>query len=109
MTTAQPQALNAFCRACGESIDPRAELCPRCGVRQRTATSGQNRFSAALLALLLGGLGAHKFYLGKPGLGLVYLIFFWTLIPAAVSFIEGISYLMMTDEEFSQKHGSLSR
>jgi len=41
-----------------------------------------------LLALFLGGLGAHKFYMGETGLGILYLVFFWTGIPALVAFIE---------------------
>lgn len=106
MTPAQPQALSAFCRACGATIDPRAELCTKCGVRQRAVVSGRNRISAAILALFLGGLGAHKFYLGKPVLGIVYLLFCWTFIPAVVALVEGIAYLSMSDEDFAEKHGS---
>ena len=41
-----------------------------------------------LLALFLGGLGVHKFYLGETGLGILYLVFFWTGIPAIIGFIE---------------------
>ena len=41
-----------------------------------------------LLALFLGGLGAHKFYMGETGLGILYLVFFWTGIPAIIGFIE---------------------
>ncbi|EFL92339.1 TM2 domain-containing hypothetical protein [Candidatus Regiella insecticola LSR1] len=37
-----------------------------------------------------GGIGAHKFYLGKIGQGFLYLLFFWTLIPAIIAFIEFI-------------------
>lgn len=106
MTTAQPKVLTAFCRACGASIDSRAELCPKCGVRQKAGAAGQSRITAALLAFFLGGLGAHKFYLGKPGLGLVYLIFCWTFIPAVVALIEAIGYLSMSDEDFAEKHGT---
>lgn len=43
-----------------------------------------------LWAFLLGGLGAHKFYAGKAGQGLLYLLFCWTYIPPIVSFIEAI-------------------
>jgi TM2 domain-containing membrane protein YozV len=106
MTIAQPKSLSAFCRACGATIDPRAELCPKCGVRQRVAAGGRSRLTAALLAFLLGGLGAHKFYLGQSGLGIVYLLFFWTFIPAVVALVEGISYLSMSDEDFAAKYGS---
>jgi TM2 domain-containing membrane protein YozV len=54
---------------------------------------------------LLGGLGIHKFYLGRIGQGILYLIFFWTFIPAVVGFIEGIIYLTMSDQEFEAKYG----
>ena len=41
-----------------------------------------------LLALLLGTFGVHHFYLGRKGLGILYLCFFWTGIPSIVSFVE---------------------
>jgi TM2 domain-containing membrane protein YozV len=41
-----------------------------------------------LLALFLGTFGAHHFYLRRPGLGILYCLFFWTGIPTVVSFIE---------------------
>ncbi len=44
--------------------------------------------TALLLALFLGGLGIHHFYLNKIGLGILYLIFSWTLIPLIVALIE---------------------
>jgi len=95
-----------FCRACATQIDSRAEICPKCGVRQRTAASqsGRNRTTAALFALLLGGLGAHKFYLGSPGLGVLYLLLSWTFVPAVVAFIEGIMLLSMSDQDFAVKY-----
>ena len=41
-----------------------------------------------LLAFFLGTFGAHRFYMGQTGLGILYLLFFWTGIPAIVGFIE---------------------
>ena len=67
--------------------------------------TGKNKIAAAIFALLLGGLGIHKFYLGRIGQGIVYLIFCWTLIPALVGFIEGIIYLTMSDQAFEAKYG----
>jgi TM2 domain-containing membrane protein YozV len=55
---------------------------------------------AALLGIFLGGFGIHKFYLGKIAQGILYLLFFWTFIPAIVGFVEGIWYLTMSDQEF---------
>jgi TM2 domain-containing membrane protein YozV len=41
-----------------------------------------------LLAIFLGSFGAHHFYLKRTGLGILYLCFFWTGIPALLGFIE---------------------
>lgn len=41
-----------------------------------------------LLALFLGCFGLHHFYLRRTGLGILYLAFFWTGIPAFLGFIE---------------------
>jgi TM2 domain-containing membrane protein YozV len=41
-----------------------------------------------LLAIFLGGLGIHHFYLRRDGLGLLYLIFSWTGIPMVIAWIE---------------------
>jgi TM2 domain-containing membrane protein YozV len=65
----------------------------------------KSRVTAAALALFLGGLGIHKFYLNRPGLGLLYLLFCWTFVPAIVGFIEALVYLSMSDEAFQQQYG----
>jgi TM2 domain-containing membrane protein YozV len=62
-----------------------------------------NKIAAGVLAILLGGIGIHKFYLGQTGRGILYLLFFWTGIPALIGLIEGIIYLTMTDEVFDSK------
>jgi TM2 domain-containing membrane protein YozV len=41
-----------------------------------------------LLALFLGDFGVHHFYLRRTGLGILYLCFFWTGIPAILGLIE---------------------
>jgi TM2 domain-containing membrane protein YozV len=63
----------------------------------------KNKSTAGILALLLGGLGAHKFYLGRIFQGLLYLVFCWTFIPAVVALIEGIWYLTMSDADFNAR------
>jgi len=96
-----------FCSSCGEVIKKEAELCPHCGVRQKGSYSGEKRSKtvAALLALFLGGIGAHEFYLGNTGIGILYLCFFWTGIPAILGLIEGIVFLCMSNEKFQAKYG----
>ncbi|MBD3238409.1 MAG: NINE protein [Candidatus Moranbacteria bacterium] len=64
----------------------------------------KDRITAGVFAILLGGLGVHKFYMGEIGLGVLYLCFFWTGIPALVGLIEGIIYLTYSDEEFQKKY-----
>ncbi len=41
-----------------------------------------------LLALFLGSFGLHHFYLRRTGLGMLYCCFFWSGIPAIISFFE---------------------
>ncbi|EOC1691855.1 TM2 domain-containing protein [Cronobacter turicensis] len=93
-----------FCRGCGKEIHESARACQQCGATQLIG-GNKNRISAALLAFFLGGFGAHKFYLGKIGQGLLYLIFCWTFIPSIIAFVEFIIYLCDTDEYFARKYG----
>lgn len=48
----------------------------------------KNVVTAMALALLLGGFGAHKFYMGEKLIGLLYLVFSWTLIPVIFAVID---------------------
>lgn len=105
-----------FCSECGGIIKIKAEICPKCGVRQmapppigplgQTTSNGKNKIVAGLLALFLGWIGVHKFYLGKGVQGFLYLVFFWTFIPAILGFIEGLNYLIMSEETFAKRYGA---
>lgn len=87
------------------SIAQSATACPHCGAVQGSAEGSKNRVVAVILALLLGGLGVHKFYLGRIGWGVVYLVFCWTFIPSLLGLIEGIIYAFMSDADFHAKYG----
>lgn len=58
-----------------------------------------NKAVYCLLALFLGGLGIHKFYSGRIGMGIVYIIFCWTFIPCIIAVIECIIALCQASDE----------
>lgn len=64
----------------------------------------KNKIVAGILALLLGGIGVHKFYLGQIGMGVLCILFCWTGIPALIAFIEGIIILCSNTENFELKY-----
>ncbi|NJL89851.1 MAG: NINE protein [Coleofasciculaceae cyanobacterium SM2_1_6] len=65
----------------------------------------KNRTLAAMLALsgvLIPVSGLHKFYLGQPLWGLLYLLLSWTPIPKVASAIEAVWYLAQDGEQFDR-------
>jgi TM2 domain-containing membrane protein YozV len=80
-----------------------------------TGAKSKDKLAAGLLAILLGGFGIHKFYLGFTGPGLVFLLvntvgwlvtwfllFIPNLVLWVIALVEGIIYLTRTDEEFER-------
>ena len=63
----------------------------------------KSRVTTSLLAILLGGLGIHFFYLEAWGWGLISILLCWTYLPAIVGLILGIRYLTISDKEFEHK------
>lgn len=65
-----------------------------------------NKIPAGICAILLGGLGVHKFILGYTGAGLVMLLVslltcgMLAPIVHIIGLIEGIIYLCKTDDDF---------
>lgn len=94
-----PTENQKFCKHCGEVIDKDCVICPKCGkqvedikaeqpsvVINNTNTNAnanvnvnggsgrmRNKWTAFFLCLFLGEFGAHKFYEGKTGMGILYL------------------------------------
>lgn len=94
-----------FCKHCGEKIPVDAVICTKCGrqveeikksgsdqivinnnnnaVANATAVAGgygfgrlKNKWVSLCLCFFLGFFGAHKFYEGKTGMGVLYLFTF---------------------------------
>lgn len=95
-----------FCQHCGEQIDKDCVICPKCGKQVQesgqsnvvinnsasssssassSASSAYNRYRtkvaknkwvSLILCIFLGWIGAHKFYEGKVGMGILYLFTF---------------------------------
>ena len=100
-TSGQTQAKTKFCKHCGGTIPQDAVMCTHCGRQvEKLAVAAQpqvviqntnmntntaaavvagvgarakNKWTAFVLCLLLGYFGAHKFYEGKVGMGVLYL------------------------------------
>ena len=90
-----PQGEVKFCKHCGKQISKEAVLCVHCG-RQVEDLNGatpaqppnidtagvsigvlkkeKNKWVAVLLCLFLGVFGGHKFYEGKIGMGILYIL-----------------------------------
>ncbi len=119
-----PSVPTKYCHACGTIIDSRAEVCPKCGVRQpgiaafgdpydddrviRDAAS--KKIAAGLCAIIVGSLGVHKFILGMTTPGIIMLAVSVATcglgaIPMHIlGLIEGVIYLTKSDEDFYQTY-----
>ncbi len=64
----------------------------------------RNRQTAAILALILGIFGVHRFYLGQTFLGIVYCFFFWTGFPALLGVIDAVLLAVMDQQLFDAKY-----
>ena len=66
----------------------------------------KSKTTAAVLAICLGGIGVHRFYLNQTGLGFLYLLFCWTFVPLVISLIDFIIFLSMSDRDFDAKYNA---
>ncbi len=77
-----PKSGIVYCVRCGATMSPGDLFCHSCGwnaekplpaIRVAVNPSDRNRLATLLLCLLLGWLGAHRFYVGKIGTGILWL------------------------------------
>lgn len=103
---------NLYCQNCGASTKPEQEICISCGFKLLKSTGAytKSKVAAGLLAIFLGALGIHKFYLGYNTQGLILLLvtvlscFILSFITGIIGIVEGIIYLTKTDEEFDREY-----
>ncbi|MBR5415256.1 MAG: NINE protein [Thermoguttaceae bacterium] len=118
---ADPRKHKNYCRKCGDKLNPEQVVCLSCGASvigsseersggRRTSTRRKNKskVTAGLLALFFGPLGIHKFYLGKSGMGVLYLILtllvFGAIITSILSLIDAIVLFCMDDDVFDDTY-----
>lgn len=69
-----------YCHECGEIINTKAEICPRCGVRQPTIAGHVSGISGQRRCTPCGFTGQMKTWLrnyNTPQLITIILLFFW--------------------------------
>ena len=71
--------------------------------------SGKSRGIAGLLALLMGALGLHYFYVGKTNAGIVFLLIsllscgVFATVTWVISIIQAVLFFTSTQQEFEQR------
>lgn len=57
---------------------------------------------AVILALIVGGIGIHHFYVGQHVWGIFGILFFWTGIPTIIALIQVVIWLFNGRDEFNK-------
>jgi len=117
-----------FCSQCGAEIPESAKFCPSCGATAGGAAAQQpqypqqqpppqaqasyarpappanvspsSRLVAILLCFFVGGLGVHRFYVGKIGTGIL-----WLLTGALLGIGWLVDLIMIAAGTFKDKQG----
>ena len=97
--------MDKYCDKCGAKLNEGASFCSKCANPVNGATpkvQGKSKIGAGLLAIFLGSLGIHNFYLGYNSKAIAQILLtvigwvFFGLGPIAAaiwSLIEGIEIL----------------
>jgi len=104
-----------FCHNCGTQVPLSQAVCPSCGTslaQHIGSSSKKSRTTAGILALFLGGLGGHKFYLGYTKEAIIMLLItvigacccIGPLVTGVIALIEAINYLKLSDEQFEETY-----
>lgn len=77
------------------------------------SSGDKNKIVAGILAIILGALGIHKFYLGMTQAGIIMLLVsvvgsiafgLGPMVMAIIGLVEGIIYLTKSDAAFQQEY-----
>lgn len=121
-----PSSLVTYCRACGKRIDPRAVVCPRCGVAQAVmparviapgssvAPSRKEPGLAIIFSLFFAGAG--ELYAGDSSgktiallivAGIAWLCAFtWVLLPVTLLCIPVFIYSTLRASRLVKQHNA---
>lgn len=127
--------MNKLCPKCGTVVADQSNYCPHCGCEMNSqhysqvppqynapnqygasyydtnnpfdssGPEGKSRGIAALLAIFIGGLGIHYFYLNKVAGGVITILLclitcgLWSVL----TFVQGIYFFCITNSEFERK------
>ena len=96
-----------YCQKCGTKIPENVQYCPSCGAPViNVSRPRKDKIAAGLLAIFLGSLGIHYFYIGKTTAGIISLVLglctcgIWGI----VMLVQGIIILTLTDQDFQAKY-----
>ena len=104
----QKAADEKFCSSCGAVIKKEAEICPKCGVRQRASGGGEGGetnsrwLTLLLISIFLGEFGIDRFYVGKVGTGILKLL---TLGGCGIWWV--IDIITITSNKFTDSNGNV--
>lgn len=98
-----------FCRKCGKEMDDNAQTCPNCGesavVKATIVTEGADSivrkgWFLAIMCFFFGGLGVHRFLVGKIGTGVL-----WLLTGGLLGIGALVDFIMILCSSFTDKDG----
>ncbi len=69
-----------------------------------TTGRGKQKIVAGILAILLGYLGVHHFYLGSVTSGVICILANLLCLGVIIGLVEGIMILIMPDAEFDARY-----
>ena len=115
-----PQCLCKFQVPIPTAIPNGGQFTPQSAYSQEIQDYGSKKLAAGICAILLGGLGIHKFILGYNNAGITMLVltilgsafglclffpFLLSFIMQVIGIVEGVIYLTKSDREFYETYG----